>query len=496
MVEMDSWCPSCGYSAEPGTRFCGGCGYQLGPGGDASPAGSATAAVQAPAPFHGYPPPGAPSAPPPPMGAPVSAPPPPSGTPLPYPPPPAATTVQPPLSDTMDRMLRPQGLFQNRLFQNAQQVPASWQQPQAAAPVSYPAGGQYPPGSPYPPGPPYPPGAPFPPGGQYPPADGYQQAAAPQAWGAAPTGGITAVPTGGMAALPPGLGAAPGQPGAGYPADGQYPPGVPANGYSYQHGQYAGPQYGNGQYGADQYGQTMFPPPGPYGPGVQFGPDGMPLAGGGGQPGSRSRLPFKRPRGKMVPVAVGGGLAVIVVAALLLAMHGGSSSNNAGNGTAGGTPTASASGTSALTQQQAATALSSLLAQSGKDHAAVNAAVGNVEACGQGLSHDAQVFSTAAGNRLALLAKLAQLPGRAALSPAMISDLTTAWQASATVDADLAKWAAGAASHCRKGNLKDPNYTATIPFDSKATNGKIAFVRLWNPLAHKDGLPTYQSAEL
>ena len=197
-----------------------------------------------------------------------------------------------------------------------------------------------------------------------------------------------------------------------------------------------------------------------------------------------------------MPVTVGGGLAVIVVAALLLSMHGGSSSNNAGVGTPGGTPTASAGGTSALTQQQAATALSGLLAQSGKDHAAVNAAVSNVEACGQGLSHDAQVFSTAAGNRGALLAKLAGLPGRAALSPAMISDLTAAWQASATVDADLAKWATDAAGDCRKGNLNDPNYKATIPFDSKATNGKIAFVRLWNPLANKDGLPAYQSAEL
>ena len=67
----------------------------------------------------------------------------------------------------------------------------------------------------------------------------------------------------------------------------------------------------------------------------------------------------------------------------------------------------------------------------------------------------------------------------------MISDLTTAWQASATVDADLAKWATDAAGHCRKGNLNDPNYTATIPFDSKATNGKIAFVKLWNPLARR-----------
>jgi hypothetical protein len=297
-----------------------------------------------------------------------------------------------------------------------------------------------------------------------------------------------------MAALPPGVGL--GQPGAGYPADGQYAPGYPG---PYQNGQYAGPQYGAGQYGAgqygaDQYGQEGFPP-GPYGPGAQYGPDGMPLDMGGGPPGARSRLPFKRPKGKLVPVAVGGGLAVIVIAALVLSMHG-SSSSNAGASTPGGTPTASASTTSALSQQQAATALSGLLAQSGKDHAAVNAAVSNVTACGKGLSRDAQVFSTAANNRRTLLTKLGQLPGRAALPPAMISDLTAAWEASATVDADLAKWATDAAGHCRKGNLNDPNYAATIPFDSKATNGKIAFVKLWNPLAKKNGLPSYQSAAL
>jgi hypothetical protein len=198
----------------------------------------------------------------------------------------------------------------------------------------------------------------------------------------------------------------------------------------------------------------------------------------------------------MVPLAVAGGLGVIVVAALVLSMHGGSAGNNPGAGASGVSQSASAGATSTLTQQQAATALSGLLAQSGKDHADVNAAFSNVEACGKGLSHDAQVFSTAAGNRRTLLTKLAQLPGRAALPPAMVSELTTAWQASATVDADLAKWATDAARHCRKGNLNDPNYTATIPFDSKATNGKIAFVRLWNPLAKKNGLPTYQSAEL
>jgi hypothetical protein len=457
---MDSWCPSCGYSAEPGTRFCGGCGYQLGPGGDAPSAGQSTVTVQAPPPFHGYPPPGAPLAPPAPMSAPVAAPPPPSGSPLPYPPPPAGQQPAA-LSDTLDRMLRPQGLFQN-----SQQLPPSWQQ-QPPAPGGYPPGGQYPPGAPYPG---------YPQGGQYPPTGAFQQAAPPQAWGPAPTGGIPAALTGGMPAAPT----------SGIPA-------LNGGGQPYQNGQYAGPQYGQGPYGQVQYGQEGFPP-GAFGPGVQYGPDGMPLSGGG-QPGWRSRLPVRLPGGRLVPVAVAGGVAVIVVVALALATLGGSSSNNTGAGP-GGTPTASASGTSALTEQQAATALSGLLAQSGADHSDVNDAVSNVEACGKGLSHDAQVLSTAAGNRRALLAKLAQLPGRSALSPAMISDLTTAWQASATVDADLAKWAADAAGHCRKGNLNDPNYTATIPFDSKATNGKIAFVKLWNPLARKNGLPTYQSAQL
>jgi hypothetical protein len=362
------------------------------------------------------------------------------------------------LSDTMDRMLRPQGLFQN-----SQQVPPGWQQPQAAGPGAFPPGGQYPQGAPYPPG------AGYPQGGQYPQADQYP---------------------------PAGPGAGPG-----YPADGQYPPGVPAGGGypgPYPNGQYAGPQYADGQYGQDQYGNGQYGqdqfPPGMFGPGVQYGPDGMPLNGGDGQPGPRSRLPFKWPKGRLVPAAVAGGLVLIVVVALVLSMHGGSATN-AGAGPTD-TPTASTSATSALTQQQAATALSGLLAQSGTDHSDVNAAVSNVEACGKGLAQDAQVFTTAAGNRRTLLTKLAQLPGRPALPPAMISDLTAAWQASATVDADLAKWATDAAGHCRKGNLKDPNYTATIPFDSKATNGKIAFVRLWNPLAKKDGLPSYQSSEL
>jgi hypothetical protein len=200
----------------------------------------------------------------------------------------------------------------------------------------------------------------------------------------------------------------------------------------------------------------------------------------------------------MLPIAVAAALAVIVVAVLLLSTQGGSSP---GTGT-GGTPSAtgpsasaSASSSASLTQHQAASALSALLAQSGTDHSDVNAAVSNVEAC-KGLSADARTFNKAAANRRALLGKLGQLPGRSALSAAMLANLTGAWQASATVDSDLAKWAADGIGHCKKNNLKDPHYTATLPFDSKATNDKAAFVKEWNSVAKKYGLPSYSSSQI
>jgi len=394
-----------------------------------------------------------------------TGPPPPAGSPALWPPPPSAagapgfgqdTEPQAPLSDTMERMLRPQGLFQNRL-----PAPAEWQQPYPPAPGAYPPGGQYPQGNPYPQGGPYPPpSAPYAPGNQPPPPTTIQQP-----WGQPPTG-----------ALP----ASPAQPG--YPGGGQYPQG----------GAYQDP-YGNGQFQGGQFGPGQFGP-GQFGPGVQYGPDGMPLPAGGraGGQGLRSKLPFKGP---LVPVGIAAGLVIIVVVALTLSQGGSSSSNAGSSAAAGASPGASSSSGSALTQQQAATALSGLLSQSGTDHSDVNAAVTSVEGC-KSLAADARTFNKAAANRRALLTRLAQLPGRSALPAVMLNDLTTAWQASATVDADLAKWATAEAGHCKKNDLKNPAYTASLPFDSKATNGKSEFVGQWNSLAKKYGLSTYQPSQI
>lgn len=341
-------------------------------------------------------------------------------------------------------MLRPQGLFQNRM-----PAPAEWQPPHPPAPGSYPPGRQYPQGNPYQQG-----GA-YPQPGQYPATGASQQAAPP--WPQGPTGVLPAVPGG------------PTQPG--YPG-GQYPQG----------GAYQGP-YGNGQYPGGQYGQDQFPP-------GQFPPGQFP------QGGNRllDRLPGNR---RLIPVAVAAGIAIVVVVALVLSSKGGSSPGSASGGTAAnGSPTASSSaGATTLTQRQAATALAGLLAQSGTDHSDVNAAVTNVQGC-KSLTADAQTFGRAAANRGTLLSKLARLPGRSALPSAMLTDLTNGWQASATVDADLGKWAAAEVGHCKKNDLKNANYVASLPYDSQATNGKTEFVRLWNGLARKQGLAVYQPSQI
>ena len=60
------------------------------------------------------------------------------------------------------------------------------------------------------------------------------------------------------------------------------------------------------------------------------------------------------------------------------------------------------------------------------------------------LRQDARTFTRAANSRQHLLSRLGNLPGRSVLPAAMLHDLADAWQASAEVDTDLARWANGA----------------------------------------------------
>jgi hypothetical protein len=121
----------------------------------------------------------------------------------------------------------------------------------------------------------------------------------------------------------------------------------------------------------------------------------------------------------------------------------------------------------------------------------------DVNHCGPSLRQDPQIIRSAASSRQHLLAGLANLSGRSALPEQMLQALNGAWQASVAVDRDLARWAQDEASRgCAPANHADPNFQAANGPDNEATAGKTAFVSMWNPIATKYRLTTYQTGQL
>jgi hypothetical protein len=171
---------------------------------------------------------------------------------------------------------------------------------------------------------------------------------------------------------------------------------------------------------------------------------------------------------------------------------------SAGPATASGAASPSASPTaSAVTRQQAATNVATMLSQSVSDRAAIIGAASDVASCGPALASDAKVFQDAAASRQSLLASLTTLPGRPALPPALISDLSQAWQASIAADRAYAQWAGDEVSKgCVPNDTNDPGYQATIAPNLNATKYKTAFAAQWNPLAAQYGLKQYQQGQL
>ena len=194
----------------------------------------------------------------------------------------------------------------------------------------------------------------------------------------------------------------------------------------------------------------------------------------------------RRSRFRLVLVIVAAALVVIVAGVVIFRAHPGSS---AASGTTGTTPSTS----SQDARRQAAMRLSGLLAQSVTDRAAVIDAVADVRGCGPSLRQDARTFASAASSRQRLLSRLESLPGRSLLAAAMLPDLTGAWQASAQVDTDLARWADDKIVRgCQRNSRSDAGLRASYVPEGEATAGKQAFASLWNPFARRYGLTTYQ----
>jgi len=223
--------------------------------------------------------------------------------------------------------------------------------------------------------------------------------------------------------------------------------------------------------------------PEPYPEPGYYGPPGGPPPGPNRQRGSRRALPL------VLTVVVAAVLAAGV--AFFLLRHSGSSGSTASDSQSA-SASASASFSGQAGEQQAATRLAGLLSQSGHDKSSITTAYDDVNACGPQLSQDAQTFSSAASSRQQLLTQLSTMPGRSALPAGMLQTLTTAWQASITADQDYSQWAQDEAGGCKKNDHANAHFVAANAPDNKATADKVVFLRQWNPIATRYGLPNYQ----
>lgn len=175
------------------------------------------------------------------------------------------------------------------------------------------------------------------------------------------------------------------------------------------------------------------------------------------------------------------------------ARHASGSAKTSPASTASGSGTSPAAGTSAA-EQRAASSVASMLSQSASDRTAIINAATDIGKCGPNLNADPKVFEDAAASRRTMLASLATMPGRGTLPPALVSDLTQAWQASITADQAYAQWANDEVTQgCVRNDTSDPGYQATGAQDQQATQYKDSFVVLWNPIASGYGLTQYSA---
>ena len=264
-----------------------------------------------------------------------------------------------------------------------------------------------------------------------------------------------------------------------------------------------------------------YPPQGPGGGQPPLGPPSRPFQGPPRQPPRR----HDRDRSGtpavlwivLLVIVLGGGAAGLLIAhpfshpsTRQSASSSAKATASAGAGSALASPAASAAASpagssgssgastsaSAVAEQQAAANVAAMLQRSVSDRAAIKTAYNEVLACDPKMTSASQVFTSAATSRQQLLTSLGTMSGRAALPPALLSDLTQAWQASIAADQAFAQWANDELANCTPNDTGSAAYQATVTPDNNATKYKTLFVAQWNPIAAKYGLTRYQQGQL
>jgi hypothetical protein len=148
----------------------------------------------------------------------------------------------------------------------------------------------------------------------------------------------------------------------------------------------------------------------------------------------------------------------------------------------------------ATPEGQAAVALAGLLQQAQTRLGDVSGAQANVLDCKPKLATDKQTFFNAADSRRDLLTALAKMPQRGTLPTTLMDDLTGGWQQENDNYSLLGLWATDAVQHgCHTKTIKDDGYLQdSYGHANQATADMKKFVSLWDPIATKYSLSTYQ----
>jgi hypothetical protein len=145
-----------------------------------------------------------------------------------------------------------------------------------------------------------------------------------------------------------------------------------------------------------------------------------------------------------------------------------------------------------------AKSIDQLLDRSAQSRRKVISAINAVQTCSSptAVSAASTALKSAEQERSTLISELDALDlSQVAGGAAAATHLRTAWQHSQDADAAYAAWAAAMANGgCAPGSAPhDDNYNSANAASYQATSAKNAFVRRWNPIAQRYGLPTRTS---
>jgi hypothetical protein len=186
------------------------------------------------------------------------------------------------------------------------------------------------------------------------------------------------------------------------------------------------------------------------------------------------------PGGRRTPLVIGGVVVVIAAVGLYLGLSGGGGSANKSAGSTK-TTSATAAANPAETAQQQADAVYALVKAATTLRDDIGNEVQELKDCK--ISTAQSAINTTAQARSSAASQVAKLPvGKISGASALITDLQTAWQDSATSDQDYAK-AAGdfAGGGCSEGKVtSDPNYQAAAGGSSTSASAKTTAANLWN----------------